>query len=765
MTVTTNLSVSKNQLHVEQAAIDCELGRVQVAGSANVADLLAARWQDVVRRPMGPDGHRVTGQVELARLAKTLPHTLSIRDGTELTSGLVQFEFTGSQQQGEATWQGSVQTSQLAGLHDGRTVRWERPLQLLFTVRQSPEELFIEQLHCQSDVLQLSAQNRDGQGTLSAEGDLTKLTSELAKFIDFRDAQLAGRIKADVNWRYQKGQNIEAGAELALDDFHLATSPERRWQEKQLAITLSAAAEPHVDGGWNIQRGALRLTSAEDQLQAELTQAVRWESPSRLLPVRFAVRGNLTSWLARIQPWYQLPDWSLEGSIQADGVVAASPDRWDLEMSNIELRNLVVQGNGLKINEPLVRIETSGTFFPKQGQLFSESTTFASSALAFRANEIMVQPSQAMAEGRVGFRADLARLAPWLRDPNSSSTHQFSGTAMGDVTLAQDGDAVSFDGQVEVTPFQLARLPSAASAITTGRSAGRDAAQVIWHEAKLFLSGAGRYDPGADRLFLKQTKLTTDALLVTATGEVAHPASERIANLQGQTEYDLTKLTNAMRAYLGNGIQITGRRSEPFTLQGPLSLAGLFGVPTAQRSARQPQAQLAAARVVPINASNQLLAETRLGWDSANFYGLGVGPNDFSLQLKQGVVNSSPWNLSLSDGRVTIAPRLELNATPATLVIDAGTLADNVRLTPEMCHTWLRYVAPMLADATQAEGRLSVAVSEARLPVSAPHATHAIGTLTLHQGQVLPGPLARQFLTIAQQVTAITSRGQSVARK
>ncbi len=40
---------------------------------------------------------------------------------------------------------------------------------------------------------------------------------------------------------------------------------------------------------------------------------------------------------------------------------------------------------------------------------------------------------------------------------------------------------------------------------------------------------------------------------------------------------------------------------------------------------------------------------------------------------------------------------------------------ENVAITPEMCQTWLKYVTPLLADATSVEGRLSLKLEQANL--------------------------------------------------
>ena len=128
--VQARFSVSNQLLHVGRLVLHSELGHLDVSGSTPSRTWLAPIGARLVRPPFGPEGQRVAGRLDLAQLARTLPRTLRVRGGTELTSGQIEFEFTGSDPGGNAIWQGSVQTSTLTGLHGGRTVKWEQPLQL-----------------------------------------------------------------------------------------------------------------------------------------------------------------------------------------------------------------------------------------------------------------------------------------------------------------------------------------------------------------------------------------------------------------------------------------------------------------------------------------------------------------------------------------------------------------------------------------------------------------------------------------------------------
>jgi hypothetical protein len=77
-----------------------------------------------------------------------------------------------------------------------------------------------------------------------------------------------------------------------------------------------------------------------------------------------------------------------------------------------------------------------------------------------------------------------------------------------------------------------------------------------------------------------------------------------------------------------------------------------------------------------------------------------------------------------------------------------------VELTDEVCDTWIKFIAPILSQATRAEGRFSVDLDETQFAVADPAAADLTGRLTIARGQVLPGPL---FTEIGGLVSNIVS--------
>jgi hypothetical protein len=104
-----------------------------------------------------------------------------------------------------------------------------------------------------------------------------------------------------------------------------------------------------------------------------------------------------------------------------------------------------------------------------------------------------------------------------------------------------------------------------------------------------------------------------------------------------------------------------------------------------------------------------------------------------------------------------------LNEPSPLVVLDKGPLVDHVRLSPELCRTWLKYVAPLVADATRAEGNFSVDLAGAAVPILEPAKMNLAGVMTIHQAEVGPGPLAQQYLALARELRTLIDRSAGTA--
>jgi hypothetical protein len=246
--------------------------------------------------------------------------------------------------------------------------------------------------------------------------------------------------------------------------------------------------------------------------------------------------------------------------------------------------------------------------------------------------------------------------------------------------------------------------------------------KTVWSEPRMSLTGEGRLLRGEKAIELARLEAVSDGMRVQADGRLSDLFSQCQIDLEGEASVDMARFVERLRDFLGPHVQLAGKERRRFSIHGPLRGA------------------VAAADIHPI-VPLEMKGAASLGWKSGDLYGLEAGAADVDLALADGIVTLRPIDLSVSGGKLKLAGRALLNGGPVQVLVPAGPIIENVELTDEVCDTWLKFIAPILSQATRAEGRFSVELDETRVPLSDPGAADLSGQVKIANGQVLPGPL------------------------
>jgi hypothetical protein len=144
-------------------------------------------------------------------------------------------------------------------------------------------------------------------------------------------------------------------------------------------------------------------------------------------------------------------------------------------------------------------------------------------------------------------------------------------------------------------------------------------------------------------------------------------------------------------------------------------------------------------------------------------YGLPIGAGRLAANLGEGEIRFQPLSLAVGDGQFTAAPHVRFDPPPAQVSLPAGPLITGVRISPEVSEAMLKYVAPILAGTTQSEGQFSLQLDGTRIPLAEPKRGDSAGRLTVHSVRVVPGPMARELIGVAQQIEALAKRRDPTA--
>lgn len=750
---------------LEDVLIATDFGRLEARGALPPLNAVGTSWAELARQ-LQQESIEASGNLDLPRLAATLPGTLRIRENTRITSGGASFRLA-SGIGGEPSFTATMEIAGLAASEGGKTFAWTKPLTATADFHYAAEGPVIDQLVCRADFLDVVANGTLTEGSASVRGQLARLKDEIGHFIDLGTLKLEGQLDGDLRWQQASPGQVEASGRIQLSGFHfdLQDPAAKPWTERQLVIDMAAAAQTAEGRIIRIPSASLRLQSDADQLTVKLRQPVEQPSADAAWPLTAKIAGRLETWLPRLQPVWDAAGWSLSGNIDLDATATVRPDQVAVETLKLQLAQLHAQdaGQRIVIDENAVRLETAGNWERQASRIAATDTVLTSSTVAFRAQQVVLQlpgsadgaPQAASASGQLSYRADLGRLSDCFPPTGAGGSSRVGGSVTGVVRASHQADATSLDWTADIQSLVYSTSGSVANAVVrpvSTAAAWRD----VWREPSLRLAGRKRYDGGRDLLQIENLTAATQTLKLAVAGSVAQLSTDAVADVKGTLDYDLADVTRQLQATWGP-VKLTGRQQGQFSLNGPLRN------PTVAASSAAGGLSGTALAIPQPLVPPQLAATFDCGWQSADAYGMRVGGGELRGVLSDCVLRIDPLDLPVSDGRVKAAPRLDLHAQPVRLILDRGPLIENVLISPEMCQSWLKYVAPLLADATRAEGRFSVTLDGASVPLPDSQRGVLGGEVLIHSARVGPGPLAQQFLGIAQQVkTMIDGRPASL---
>ncbi len=725
---------------IEELQLKSEVGRFAARGTLDPAMFVADSSGEVaVFSSAARHDVEFQGELNLKPLAAMLPHLLRIRGDTTITGGQLQLAGRSQPIDGGQSLSAMVRTAGLAANCAGKPLAWNQPIDATFELRREQGALRLESLKCVSDFLSIDAAGTAQQLTANASFDLNRLAAQLGQFIDLSGAALAGTGTAHVDWHRREGNQFTAAANSELSQLRVALGDGKTFTEPRLAIKAEATGtlDPTTHQPLRVTTARAEIDAEGDRLDARLTDLVDCAKADATWPFSLRMTGEISRWLSRVRPWFTVDPWQASGQSDVAVEVRVGMNSVEVSQAKLTVSNLRLVNTGWNIAEPRVELTGDLRWNSTTGEVASRSSQLVSSAVSIAAKDVRLQGNgagPAQASGVAAFRTDLARVAAWRDVPQQVATYHPQGMVTGNVRFNQQADRIT--GELTVTGERLA-LAQLSSANRGGGPPGSQpsAYQAIWQEPTVNVRGTTIYEPVADRLAFQQFQVQSQTLAVMADGTIEKLSTTADVNASGALNYDLAQLTPLLKPFVGEGVQLAGRDTAQFQARGSLANTPA-GLPW----------------------SRTLEATCEVPWQSANVYGLPIGPGKLAAVLGQGMVRVDPLSIAVAEGQLTSAPQVRLDPAPMELTIPPGPLLTNVRISPEVSEAMLKYIAPVLAGATQSEGQFSMQLSGARVPLGEPKKTDVAGQLTVHAVRVVPGPMAKQWVDLAQQIEAIAKR-------
>ncbi len=483
------LTWQDGRLTVEQLAAKSDLGELSVAGTFVGPGKPGESWSAVLSRQVC----QLRGRLDLARLAATLPGTLRIRKGTEITSGQVSLTLAVQPEAAGSAWSGQLEANNVAAVNQGRQIVWRQPIQVTLAAHATAQGPVVESLKCESNFLRLEASGTADRLSAAASFDLAQLASQLAGVVDLGQTQLAGGGWAQFQWQRSPQQTFRCDARLHLQDFRLALPQRPVWTEDNLTATLAATGQTDFAAA-RIDAASLDLVTSRDQTSVRLLQPVA-DLRGGTWPVEVHSEGDLARWIPRLAPWCTVADWQLSGTYNLGFKASASAEAVQWDGVQIIADQLQVQGKGLRLAEPRCQATFSSRWDRAQRRLDVKSARVNLGSLALQTDALVVAlPADGRVDlsGVVDCQGDLDRLQQWTIDPAAAPAWRIAGQLASRIEFRQSPGTIT------------AATTTAVRGLSVVHSSGEQ-----FQEPEVHLTSQASYDIANSTLLVQQAQLSS----------------------------------------------------------------------------------------------------------------------------------------------------------------------------------------------------------------------------------------------------------------
>ncbi len=259
-------------------------------------------------------------------------------------------------------------------------------------------------------------------------------------------------------------------------------------------------------------------------------------------------------------------------------------------------------------------------------------------------------------------------------------------------------------------------------------------------------SGSGIYE-------IQNGNVQLPGIASAVSGTIASIGSDMELNLTADTQYDLQVLCDRMLA-TDSWIRLNGRGRDTFRITGSPSLLQ-SSAGTQSNTGRK---DVGTQDSLPTTIS-PLRATGGIAWDSGTLWGLRMSSASVKAVVENGLFRTEPIQCQLNTGELHLMPQFDL--VRQRLQLATGSRVQNIELTPELCRQWMSYLTPLMADATDVNGRISARVERFDYDLNVPQNSDAAAVVTIHNAQASPGTLLMPLLDAINLIRRVGNADRS----
>ncbi|MEM9411236.1 MAG: hypothetical protein AAGA30_08990, partial [Planctomycetota bacterium] len=737
ITSTGSLQIDGSNISANQLRLESEVATLQAHGDFDTDQM--TQW--VASHELPNTQFQLDGAFDLARLSAMLPHTLQLRQGTNIQSGTFLISANSRQESGAPRL---VLNSEAANLNfevNGQQVVWNQPLRMVGIASRKNNQLVLEDVSLQSDFLKLKGFASIRNGNFDVQGDLEKLVSQMGDLFDTSGIKAAGRVDGNFKWHSPSQQNgsvnfpIQLTGNFEIDRPAFSMPNMKPWNEDRLNLTLSGQGTGNLSGKVALNTGNFNFKIGQETLQGKLTQPIADLLQGTRSQWQCQANGAIASWVEKSRNFAEFPAFQCDGDLKSQFLLTLQPNAARLNQIQLVADNFSFRGFGLNIAEPKITSRANLKYTYSDSKLQFTKSRIATSSLAASTEQLSIEVlPKIMMEGSVSFRGNANRASQWIGLSMPGDSIRWDGTAVGTVHFDKTANYLGGHIEADVSNLVLAQPATTPNSAYTAQPINNaNQYSEFWRETSTQLQSNFRLADDFDQINFNELELKSKAFDLRGQGHIEKLSSTMNTHLNGQWLVHWDQVNQTIKDAAIDGVEFRGERWLPVKVNGPLYV-------------NQPYAWI----------PNPLTAQIGIDWEQAKVMEFPLGPSQVGVSLNESVaILSSSNQTSILNQLFQLRPQINLTQSEPRLILQSGKLLDHWNISVNDSRTWMKYASPLLADATSSQGQVSVAIQGADVPMYDPTQSTIEGSLEIHEMTVGPGPLAGQIIPLLDQLLSL----------
>ncbi|QDT09185.1 hypothetical protein [Planctomycetes bacterium K23_9] len=708
-------------------------------------------------------------EIDLALLDAALPGLLPLRDETQIIKGRATAQINSQSAVHGRRSRLTIQSDALHARARGRAIVLQ-PITINTTVLDEQGNVRAESFQLTSSFASAVGEGDFQAGRADFQIDFGRLSAILQPIVDMSDTSLGGSAKGNFQWN-ASNQNVWRLSGDADASNLLVTLPSGQSLKRQsLRGTLEAVGRWGGNSLEELTRAKASFSSSGLNLDAELSGSVQNPSGTIPLPIKLTANGRMETLAETLGPWLPAELHDVQGGFDIRSQGEFSTVAVLLSDTTAQFTDPRVAYADRWFSQKDVKVDFSGELNWPSGDFYSRSLTVAGDAVSLA---MKGQATTKNVDLEVAWRAKLDRIqgsvrkrvANWRRekpvvaksrskDNESVFRHVgyqantarevaqsddwlVTGDCEGNFSVKSNGDVLSIDSNSTGKNVSVIQPPDASAQSYTvgpmprqsnqGRSPGRLHSRVVWSEPNVSVSGPIRLNRQNGKINADGVRIVGDWFATTLTGHAIWNESVGDVVLKGPAGFKMDEISKRLTTLTGTAIAVEGVHETPLEIHAARDNVGNVA----------------------------FTVQGNLGWDLGEIAGVQFGGATVPVQLTETTVEISPATVPVGQGQVNLAGEVFYRPGPVYLRARPGTVATNLRLTPDMTRRWLKYLAPLAADAAQVDGTMSVELDEAIVIIDTPNLSRVKGRINIEQARMTSGPLTSQIIGGLEQLKSL----------